>query len=97
MAKYYVSTTNNPIIFHLKRCKIGKTALCRILETTEPTLNVWIDNPLKMPLCKIISMAGLFGVPCEEFVYILLRNKPQLNKDGKWYLEEIRSRVDSPL
>lgn len=95
MSKYYVIEKNSPILFNMSRMQLGKADLVRHLSTTLPTLNSWIQRPGVMPLEKITLLAGLFGIPVEELVYCLLRNKPQINKKdkfGKWFLADIRER-----
>jgi len=45
-------------------------------------------------LDHLIVLAGLFGMSCEELVFILLRNKKSVSKEGKWYIEGIRSKYE---
>ncbi|MES3018167.1 MAG: hypothetical protein V4721_10320 [Bacteroidota bacterium] len=78
----------------MKRAGLVKSDLCRLCHVTEPTMMKWINDPSIIPLGKVIVMAGLFGIPAEELFYCLLRNKPQIPKSGKWYLEDIRLRVN---
>ena len=94
MAKHYVSIKNSPIIYNLKGLNLTKTDLCKHLNIGGQTLNDYIEKPSTMRLETITIMAGLFGMTVERLVYLLLRNKPTLNKRdkfGKWYLESIAS------
>lgn len=93
MPKYYAGGAYHPILFNLKRCNLGKTDLCKAINVTDDTLKGWINNPFMIPMGKVVMMAGLFGVPAEELFYCLIRNKPQLPKSGKWYLEEIKLKL----
>lgn len=45
-----------------------------------------------MRLEHIILLSGLFQLPVEELVYLLVRNKARINKEDKWYLEEVRNK-----
>lgn len=96
MAKLYKNTTNNPVLFQCQKANLHKNDLCRTLGISLHTLNKWIDSPEIMQLKHITTLAGLFGLPVEEFVYMLIRNKTQLKtktcKDGVFYLESIRDR-----
>ena len=95
MAKYYKVSRNSPILYHLSKMNLRKSDLIKHLNSTEPTVNSWIQRPLLIPLEKLVCMAGLFGIPVEELVYCLLRYKPTLSrkdKFGKWYIEDIRER-----
>ena len=92
MAKYYVNNRLNPIVYNLERCKLTKGDLCKAMGITRKTLEVYLNDYSLINIRDLLIMSGLFGLPVEELVYILVRNKPQLNKPGKWYLEEIRKK-----
>lgn len=76
----------------MRLANLTKQDLCRLVCIELNTLNGWIERPGLIPFSKILVMSGLFGMPPEEFVYILLRNKPQISKEGKWYVEELRQK-----
>lgn len=92
MAKNYVPTANSPIIFHLNKNKLSKSDLCRMLDCTKMTLNNYINDPSLIRLADLHIMAGMFGINVIELVYLLDRCKPQIKKDDKWYLEEIKNK-----
>ena len=96
MAKYCLTGKYSPILWQMNKVNLTKQDISRIIHVELNTLNVYISNPLMIPLKHILTMSGLFGMSPEELVYILLRNKPQLigqdNKTGSWYIEDIRER-----
>ncbi len=96
MAKYSKNNKLNPIVWQCKKANITKDTLCKALGISQVTLRGWINNPNIMQLKHLYVMAGLFGLSCEELVYILVRNKPQLKTDsvdhGVFYIESIRDK-----
>ena len=92
MAKYYVSKRLNPILYHANKLGYSKQDLCNHLHCEGKTLDGWIVNPSNMLFKHIILFSGLFGLLPEEFVHLLLRNKANVSKPGKWFLEDIRER-----
>lgn len=95
MAKYYKINKYSAILYYLGKNNYTKADLCRFLGISQITLNTWIEDPYMINLRQLSRMAGLFGLSIEELVYCLLRNKPQVNKAGDWYLEDMRLRVSS--
>lgn len=96
MTKYSKNNKLNPIVWQCKKANITKDTLCKSLGISQVTLRSWIVNPNIMQLKHITIMSGLFGLSCEELVYILIRNKPQLKTDGSnhgvFYIDNIRSK-----
>lgn len=95
MAKYYKNNKLSPILWQASKAGIVKADLCKALGISLDTLNKWIKSPYMIQLKYIVVMAGLFGLSCEELVYMLLRNKPQMktnSHNGKWYIETIRDK-----
>ena len=92
MAKAWINDKQHPIMWQARRVNISKSDLCNALSISLPSLQDYLKHPRLIRLEHIMVMAGLFGLSCEELVYIILRNKPQLNQSGKWYIEEIRNK-----
>jgi len=92
MAKYYVSKRLNPILFHAQRLGYSKQDICNHLGCEGKTLDKWIANPSNITFKHLIIFSGLYGIPLEEFVWLLSRNKANVSESGKWFLEEIRER-----
>jgi hypothetical protein len=92
MSKYYVNKRINPILFHAQRLGYSKGDLCNVLCCTCKTLDSWIANPSEISLKRIILLSGLFGLPVEEFTWLLTHNKANISESGKWFLEDIRER-----
>lgn len=90
------STSNypkhHPIVFQSNKNNLTPIDLCKILGITKNTLKAYIKNPGLIRFEHMMVMSGLFGLPVEELVYLILRNKPQLKRDDKWYLEELRNK-----
>ena len=66
--------------------------ISRKLHISIQTLLRYCDNYNTIPLEHIIIMSALFGIPIEELVYMLIRNRAKLDKPDKWYLENIRTK-----
>jgi hypothetical protein len=96
VSKYIKNDKLNPILWQCHKANLTQDALCKALGISKVTLRVWIKNPFCIQLKHIQVMAGIFGLSCEELVYILIRNKPQLitkgSTHGKWYIESIRDK-----
>lgn len=96
MAKYFKNNKYNPILWQADKAGITKDNLCVHLGISRVTLNKWIADPSIMQLKHITIMSGMFGLSCEEFVYILIRNKAQVKTDtvksGVFYIDNIRSK-----
>ena len=76
----------------MKRINLRQIDLAKLLNIDEKTMGRYIKDPFLINLRTIILMSGVFGMAPEELVYIILRNKPQLNKTGKWYLNDIKAK-----
>ena len=100
MTKHYVNRDRNVIVFHMAKANLSRTDLCRALDITTNTLGQWIGDVSLIRLKDLITMSGLFGIPVEELVYLLIRAKPQINKQKaskkvhKKYLFDIRERSE---
>ena len=94
MAKRWQGNKQNPLIFHMEKANLSKSDLVQVLRIEANTLNKHLDNPSLIPLGRIITLAGLFGLSPEELVYLLLRNKRNVCLSGKWYIEGIRSKYE---
>ena len=92
MAKRWISQYKHPIIAQMIKCKLGKSDVTNALQVDRSTFDSWLANYLLIPLPKLLVLSGLFGLPIEELIYLLFRNKPSLSKEGKWYIEEIRDK-----
>lgn len=92
MAKHYVSDKNHPLVKAMQDSNLTKTDVCKALNVTRETLGRYMQDYRLMDLGQLLILSGLFGLPVEELVYVLVRNKPRLNKAGKWYLENIRNK-----
>jgi hypothetical protein len=93
----YTPTGLSPILHYAKKNGYTKLSLCRLLGISRPTLERFIKYPYTLRLHELMLLGGLFGLPVEELVYIILRNKPQIKKRGVTakgvsYLEEIRNK-----
>ena len=103
MTKHYVNRDRNVIVFHMAKANLSRTDLCRALDITTNTLGQWIRDVSLIRLKDLITMSGLFGIPVEELVYLLIRAKPQINKRKaskklhKSYLFDIRERHEDVL
>lgn len=94
MSKYYVSKKRHPILFNMSRCRLSQTDICRALSIGDIRYRQWINDPLLIPGRDLALLAGLFGLPAEELYYNVLHNSAKIDKDGKWYLEDIRVKAD---
>ena len=62
------------------------------------TFECWLAETPLIRLRELILISGVLGMPIEELVYILVRNKPNVDarlskeKNGKWYIESIREK-----
>jgi len=74
----------------MKRNNLSREDVCVAINVTQKTLTSYINNLESIQLKTIIPLAGLFNIPVEQLVYMLVRNKPSLNKSDKWYIEEKR-------
>lgn len=100
MAKYYDTERNSPIIYYSSKRHLSKTDLAKALGVSTVTMHSYIRNPYLIRLSELVALAGLLGLPIEELIYLLVRNKPRVdssqNKDmknsAKWFLEDIRER-----
>ena len=98
MAILYRAKENNPIVFQGKKAGLSRTDIARALNVSNLTLREWINNPYLIRFGDLLTLAGLFGMSIEELVYILVRNKPNVDarlskqKEGKWYIESIREK-----
>jgi lambda repressor-like predicted transcriptional regulator len=96
VAKYFKNGNLSPILWQAHKAGITKGDLCRTLGISLNTLKTWLNNPSIMQLKHLYVMAGMFGISIEELVYIIARNKPQIETKtcdhGKWYIESIRER-----
>lgn len=92
MGYRYKNDTKNPIIYQMNVRGLSKQNLCLVLSCSLNTLQTYIKKPSLMRFNDIILLSGMFGMPPEELVYILTRNKPLLSVNGKWYIEEIRDK-----
>ena len=91
----YKPTKHSPILHYAKKNGYTKLSLCRLLHCARPTLERYIKYPYTLRVHELMLLSGIFGLPVEEFLYILLRNKPQIKRKGiksvgSSYLEEIR-------
>jgi transcriptional regulator with XRE-family HTH domain len=98
MAILYRAKENNPIVFRGKKAGLSRTDIARALNVSNLTLREWIHNPYLIRFGDLLTLAGLFSMSVEELVYILVRNKPNVDarlskeKNGKWYIESIREK-----
>ena len=72
---------------NLKRCDV-----CEALHVTEKTFSCYLKDPLMMNGRQYLLLSGLFNTPIEQFMFQLIRNRPNLLKADKWYLEDIKSK-----
>lgn len=86
------ASKHHPIVFNAAKNNLSLNDIIRELGITHVTLRTYMQRPSNMKMDHLLILSGLFGMPPEELLYILLRNKPQLNSAGKWYLEEIRNK-----
>lgn len=82
----------HPIRHYLKKCNYSREDLSRALKCHVKTVHAYVDDPLLIRLKDLIVIAGLFGIPVEELVYLISRYRPQSNKDSKWYIQEIENK-----
>ncbi len=94
MARNYKPTTNSPISYQIKRNNLVKSDICRLLNISMFTLNSYIAEPGQIRFKDMYKLAAVFNLGILEFIYCLERNKPQLKKDDKWYIEEIIQRAE---
>ena len=84
MAKQYKITTQGTIIFQMTKNNLTKADLCRALNVTKGTLDGYIIDSDRLSLAHLRILSGLFGLHTERLVYLLTRNKPQVEgKDRK--------------
>jgi len=94
MPKLYNTKGNRAIMYYIKRKNYTKTQVAKLLNVTNATLHKYLNNPYNMSLRQLILLSGLFGCSIEELVYLVSKNKAKLNKEGFWYLEDIRMNAD---
>ena len=70
----------------MDKANLKREDLCQALRVEANTLKNYIYNPFMIKLDHLIILAGLFGVPVEELVYILVRYKKQITKEGSSYI-----------
>jgi len=95
LAKYFKNDNLSPLLWQAKKVSLTKGDLCRACHVEVNTLNKWIKNPEGIQLRHLITLSGLFGIPVEELVYIIVRNKPQVktnSANGVYYIELIRDK-----
>ena len=95
MAKYHKNGELSPLTWQLKKHKLSHTDLCTMLNISLPTLRTWIQSPGIIQLKHLVSISGLLSMPVEELVYLLIRNKPNLEPQKsdpvcKLYIADIR-------
>lgn len=81
-------------------CKKGFTTsmLSKALNISRPTTYKLIENPFLMTLQQLYTMAGLFGITVEEFVYCLSRNKPKIKtREDRWYLSDSKDKGEKMI
>ena len=94
----YTSDKHHPILFHARKKNITKTDLRRLCGVSRETFETWLGETPLIRLRELILISGVLGMPIEELVYILVRNKPNVDarlskeKNGKWYIESIREK-----
>ena len=89
MAKNYEPKAHNPILYYCKKHNLSQNDLCRHLNISKGTLKNRINNPMTMRLKDIHTIASFFGMNVLELIYLLERNKPQIKKEDKWYIENV--------
>lgn len=92
MSREYITYAKHPIISLMKRNNLTRQDLCEGLHVTQKTLTGYLVDPSIMQLKQIYTLAGLVHTPIETLVYMLIRNKPSINKQDKWYLEDIKAK-----
>ena len=93
MARYYNKGVFHPILFQMKRNNIAKIDVCKALNVCKGTLESYIKDYRLIRVKDLLTLSGLFGLSVEEFVYILVRHKPMINKkEDRLFLTAIRER-----
>ncbi len=93
MAILYNSKGNKAIMYYIKKVGCTKTEIAKLLDVSNATLHKYINNPYHMSFKQLMLLSGLFCCNIEELVYLMRKNKPQLKKDDKWYLDTIKSSI----
>ena len=78
MAKHYKLTKQGTIIFQMTKNNLTKADLCRALNIGKGTLDGYIIDSDRLSLAQVRILSGLFGIHTERLVYLLTRNKPQV-------------------
>lgn len=98
MGKQYIGKGNQTILYLLEKRNLTKTDLGRLLKVSPPTLHTYMNNPFIMRLEQLILVSGMFGMPVEQFIYLLIRNKEKIKlKSDKDRMRGIISTGDTLL
>ena len=76
----------------MRRNNLSKETLRLSLHVSEPTLRGYIKDPLMMSIKQLVVLAGLFQLPVELLTYSIVRNRPTLKKEDKWYIEDMKQK-----
>lgn len=74
----------------MKRNNLKRSDVCQALHVTEKTFSGYLNDPLMMNGRQYMLLAGLFNIPIEHLMFQLIRNRPNLLKADKWYLQNIQ-------
>ncbi len=75
----------------------NKQNICAALSISYMTMESYINNPFIMPLHRIVTLSGLFGITPPQLVDLLLHNKPGTKKDMVKVNERLSKWYDKPL
>lgn len=81
----------NPIAQLARKNNLAFMDLARALRVSMPTMRTYITDPYQMRLKDLTTLAGLFGINVLELFYLISRNRPLINRQDKWFIEEIKN------
>jgi hypothetical protein len=92
MSRRYITYGNHPIIVLMRRNELKRSDVCEALHVTEKTFSSYLKDPLLMHGRQYLLLSGLFNIPIEHLMFQLIRNRPNLLKADKWYLQDLKQK-----
>lgn len=77
---------------------LGIEPLALALRISRSHLIECVNDPYLFKLDELIRLASILSIDPSVLVYLIIRNKRRLDKNDKWYLEELeKNRMNSTL
>ncbi len=87
----------NPIKYYLKKRGYSRQNMADMLGCSLITAESYIKDPGLIRFRDIVILCGMFGLQVEQLSHVLARQKPSVNKQVKWNVEQIIKGIDKEL